>query len=745
MKVKKYFSFLFWALIISGILISCPNVTTGVEIKNPVTDITVTDGITEINEGATIILETGKKRTLIVSSISPAGVRGAAVTWSEGNADISIIPSSDGFSAVAEGIAEGSLTVTVSVANNDNTAPVTRTFTVSARLPAIPNPVTGIFVKDGSNIIEENTTIPIDVNEIKNLTVTVDPVGVENTTVTWSQGNTIVSLVPSSDGLSVVIKGLSPGGSLAVTVSASNTDNINPVTRTFTIQVKYDEIKSINKHQFRGVWISTAWNIDIANASSQSAFQTAYTNILNTLELWNMNAIIFQVSPMGDAFYNSAHRPWSSYFMNSAQGLNASGWDPLPWMIEEAHKKGIEFHAWFNPYRIGATALVLAPTNYAVLNPGHIFTFNGTRFLDPGYPQVRQHFANVIKELIENYDVDAVHIDDYFYPYNATQLDYDQATFELHGTGFAANQLGRENWRRYNNDELVKGVWQVIKAHNTANNKTVQFGVSPFGIWEHAAFNPSQGSNTSSGALASFRNGGYADTRKWIAEGWADYMIPQLYWHIGQTGSAFDILLDWWANLHTQYSNVHLYIGHANYKHVDATQHTQVGWQDPTQIPRQLDLIKEKPIVKGSSFYSYRSLINQPTNVPNGLPNLIESNILVKARYQEYKTLVPPKPWIKSDVPATPLNVSQNNNTITWTAGNDARYYVVYRITTATPGSNNAALVIQDASKIIGKVWRNSGTLSFTDTVANPNLYTYIVTAVSGAHVESVPVIAVKQ
>jgi len=203
-------------------------------------------------------------------------------------------------------------------------------------------------------------------------------------------------------------------------------------------------------------------------------------------------------------------------------------------------------------------------------------------------------------------------------------------------------------------------------------------------------------------------------------------------------------LLDWWANLHTQYPNVHLYIGHANYKHVDANQYTQVGWQNPQQIPMQLDLIKNKPIVKGSSFYSYRSLLNQPTNVPAGLPNLIESNNLVKARYQEYKTLVPPKPWINGTAPAAPSNVRQNGNTITWDTS-DARYYVVYRITTATPGSGNAANVITDASKIIGKVWRSSGIHTFTDNAANPGNYTYIVTALNAAHVESAPVIAVKQ
>jgi len=243
------------------------------------------------------------------------------------------------------------------------------------------------------------------------------------------------------------------------------------------------------------------------------------------------------------------------------------------------------------------------------------------------------------------------------------------------------------------------------------------------------------GSNTSSGALASYRTGGFADTRKWIVEGWADYMVPQLYWHIGQSGSAYDVLLNWWAELHEQYPNVHLYIGHANYKHVDSDQYTQVGWQNPQQIPMQLDLIDAKPIVKGSSFYSYRSLINLPNTNTAGLPNLIASNDLVRPRWQLYKTIVPPKTWINNQAPAAPSNVRQNGSVITWNASTGARYYVVYR------GTGSANTIIADPRNIVAKVWHDQ-TRSFTDNIANPLLYTYIVTALNGAHVESLPGIA---
>jgi uncharacterized lipoprotein YddW (UPF0748 family) len=533
--------------------------------------------------------------------------------------------------------------------------------------------------------------------------------------------------------------------------------------------VDTDEFKSANKYEFRATWVSTISNLDINRQSSETMFKKAYNNILDTCQSLNMNAVIFQVRPLLDAFYPSEINPWSQFLYSNKQGQGPA-WDPLEIMLEETHKRGMEYHAWFNPYRVTQSAYetllqnksqstldgmtnaqviallrdaeILAANNFAVLHPEYVYRYERKFYLDAGIPAVRQHIIDTIKEVIENYDVDAIHFDDYFYPYNAT--DAMMSAVEVNTAyyaGYPGNREAREQWRRDNNTALINGVKAAIAAENQTKNKAIQFGVSPFGIWYRNTLDP-RGSNTGATAFT-YTDGVYADTYKWIKDESIDYMCPQIYWEQTHASAPYDVLASWWADV-VEGLDVALYIGHANYKHIQTA--SVAAWQNPEEIINQLKFNQNDQRIKGSSFFSYKD-VNRTSGTGTGIPVLIESNKLIKA-YWEYPTLVPPKPWLKSTPPAAPLNVTRQGNKIIWadTTSNESRYYVIYRITTATEGSDDASRVVQDGSKIIARVWRDGQTNSYTDKdVEYPAQYTYIVTALNAAHVESAPSVAVKE
>jgi len=428
----------------------------------------------------------------------------------------------------------------------------------------------------------------------------------------------------------------------------------------------------------------------------------------------------------------------------------------------------MELHAWFNPYRVTVssgynasqfpgftlsqlddltneellnlyTALdngnKLDENNWAVKNPEFTYRYARGFYLDAGFPEVRQHVVDVITEVISNYDLDAIHFDDYFYPYGASAaLEMDDPSFALHGEGSSTSVPDRQEWRRQNNNKLIQEVKESINNHNMANNKAVQFGVSPFANYRTA-----------------YNNEIFIDPKKWISEGWIDYNVPQIYWFIGQAGEAnYAARLDEWEMFH-HWSNVHLYIGHANYKHISQYDDF-AAWRDPIEIIKQLNL-NDNPeyTVHGSVFFRYRSLIDRQTTSAADEEKrevLRESNRLVKERWGAYNTLVPAKHWLMQNVnPVENVKRKFRTGEISWTdnSNSDNRYYVIYRITTSTEESDNTEKVIADPSKIIGRVWRDESktTHFFTDnSVEYPAQYTYYVTALNRAHVESEPVAA---
>jgi uncharacterized lipoprotein YddW (UPF0748 family) len=297
------------------------------------------------------------------------------------------------------------------------------------------------------------------------------------------------------------------------------------------------------------------------------------------------------VRPAADAFWPSPYEPWSAY-LTGTQGRDP-GWDPLGTAVHEAHLRGLELHAWFNPYRVAMSddPGLLAPAHPARLHPDWTVAHGGRLYYNPGIPDVRRFVQDAMLDAVRRYPVDAVHWDDYFYPYPVAGEHFDDdAAFAAHGAGFTS----RAAWRRHNTDLLVH---ETAARLRTARPGT-RFGISPFGVWRNAATDP-LGSPTTAGVQT--YDDLYADTRTWVRRGWIDYIAPQVYWNIGFTPADYAALIPWWADT-VRGTPVDLYIGEALYKVGDPAQ--PAAWQDPRELLRHLDLCATRPEVRGNVYYS---------------------------------------------------------------------------------------------------------------------------------------------
>ena len=508
-------------------------------------------------------------------------------------------------------------------------------------------------------------------------------------------------------------------------------------------QIQIPKDPAHQKRQFRSAWVSTVDNIDFPSKKglTQDEFKAEFRKVLDDFEALNMNAVTVQVRPKLDAFYKSDINPWSEY-LTGTQGKDP-GWDPLPWMIEEAHSRNMEFHAWFNPYRVTNTYKpndtiqqmldTLAPNNWARLHPEYVVKFDGKLLLNPGEPAVMQYIADSIVEVVEKYDVDAIHFDDYFYPYKVTRngVTYyfgdageDKATFEKYGTSFT----DIKEWRRNNINTMISMVSNAIKA----KKPYVKFGVSPFGIWGHYDNHPAgspegEGSHTPVTSSASYDDI-YADTRKWAKEGTIDYITPQIYWAFGTTAAPYGELADWWANV-VKGTNCQLYIGHANYK----INSSDTDWKNPEEIGNQLKFNALYPEIKGSSFFSLKQLRLNNLGVTDKIKN----------EYFNTKALVPTMPWLDNKAPnkvgrVISTKAQDKGIELSWTdaADNDSTYYVIYRFEGKKLGD------IEDPSNILATVRRTAGQTSFNyvdKTADSSKEYVYQITAVDRLHNESKP------
>jgi uncharacterized lipoprotein YddW (UPF0748 family) len=365
-------------------------------------------------------------------------------------------------------------------------------------------------------------------------------------------------------------------------------------------------------HELRGVWVSTVQRVDFpSKASTDPVFlKKEWMKLLQFYKSLNLNAVIVQIRPTGDAIYPSKIVPYSQWLTGkSGKGL-AGNFDLLKFMVETSHTEGVEFHAWINPYRV----IIDGDTTH--LDAKHPFRahrnwcvkYGREYLLNPGIPDVRTYLSGVVEEIVQKYDVDAIHFDDYFYPYRLPNETFSDAeTFQQYGRGFT----NRDDWRRSNTDSLIYDIRQVIK-----NNKpNVQLGVSPNAVWRNLKDDPT-GSDTH--AYQRSYDDLYADVRGWIKNGWLDYVAPEIYFHRGFEIVDYEKILDWWTK---NSEGARLYISHAVYKINHQPKYP--AWSDPNEIPLQLQLARSKPKVEGLVFFSSKSLMDNPLGITDILRNEI--------------------------------------------------------------------------------------------------------------------------
>lgn len=383
--------------------------------------------------------------------------------------------------------------------------------------------------------------------------------------------------------------------------------------------------------EFRGAWIATVDNIDWPSkpglpVARQKAELRA---MLDRAELLNMNAVIFQVRPAADALYRSPYEPWSEY-LTGKQGLPPDPfYDPLKFAIEEAHRRGLELHAWFNPFRAYHPSMEgkLAESHIAKTHPEMVVEYGKYLWLDPGMKRVRQYSIDVIADVVRRYDVDGVHLDDYFYPYPVQNSAGTEIPFPDDKSYKRSKKLGeqqsRNAWRRQNVNKFVKRLHQEIKLIDP----TVRFGISPFGIWRPGHPEQIEGFDAYDRI--------FADARKWLQKGWVDYLSPQLYWPIDQEAQSFPVLLKWW-----QQQNVkgrHLWPG------IYTSGLTTKGWSSK-EIERQIGLIQRQGGASGAIHFSMKALMQNFGKV---------SGDLLSHEYSQ-PALVPASTWISNNAPPKP-------------------------------------------------------------------------------------------
>jgi len=374
-------------------------------------------------------------------------------------------------------------------------------------------------------------------------------------------------------------------------------------------------------YEFRGVWIATVDNIDWPR-KNQFDVESQKGEFIRQLDMHKsngMNAVVVQVRPASDAFYASQYEPWSQWLTGQQGKPPVPFYDPLQFTIQEAHDRGFEYHAWCNPYRANfdVNKASIAPNHITRLHPEWFLRYGNTLYFDPGNKDGQAWVVNVIKDIVDRYDVDAIHMDDYFYPYRIAGKEFpDSASYRLYGNG-----MNKEDWRRSNVDSIIYKLSVAIKE----TKPWVKFGISPFGVWRNQSKDP-EGSATKAGQTN--YDDLYADILLWLRNKWIDYVAPQIYWEFSQPNAPFQPILDWWNN-HTY--GRQCYIGLGIYRAGSNT-----AWKELTQLPRQIDSVRQKGNVQGAIYFSSTTFDNNP----NGWSDSLRNN------YYKEPALVPPMPWL---------------------------------------------------------------------------------------------------
>lgn len=356
--------------------------------------------------------------------------------------------------------------------------------------------------------------------------------------------------------------------------------------------------------EFRGVWIATVDNIDWPRQATTD-IESQKQDFIRQLDMHKangLNAVIVQVRPAADAFYPSPYEPWSQW-LTGVQGRPPSPYyDPLQFMIEESHKRGFEFHAWCNPYRadfnIGSSSI--APSHITKIHPEWFLDYGNKKYFDPANKEVQKFVANVIRDMVSRYAIDAVHMDDYFYPYRIAGKEFpDAASYTNSGS-----LLSKDDWRRSNVDSIIKKLNIVIKEEKPP----CKFGISPFSVWRNKDKDP-RGSDSKSDQTN--YDDLYADILLWLEKGWIDYVAPQLYLEIGHPKIPYEKLLDWWSK-NTFGKNCYIGLGIYRAGSNDA-------WKDKTQLPRQIEALRNTPNIQGMIFFSSKTFDKNPNGWSDSL------------------------------------------------------------------------------------------------------------------------------
>ena len=456
------------------------------------------------------------------------------------------------------------------------------------------------------------------------------------------------------------------------------------------------------KREMRGAWIQCV-NGQFLGMGTQKMQQTLSYQ-LDELQKDGVNVIIFQVRPECDALYESSLEPWSR-FLTGQQGKAPSPyWDPLQWMITECHRRGMELHAWINPYRAKTkNTTQLSQNHIAVRKPASCFKYDDLLLLNPGLPENRDYICEVARDIVSRYDIDGIHMDDYFYPYPvAGQTIPDDAQFRQYSNGIK----DRGDWRRYNVDLFIEQFYKTV--HDT--KPWVKVGISPFGIYRNKKSSPI-GSNTN--GLQNYDDL-YADILLWVNNGWLDYCVPQIYWEIGNKAADYDTLIRWWSQHAAQRP---LVIG----EDVERT----VKYSDPQntashQLPAKMRLHQQLPGVKGSVLWYAKAAVDNVGNYGTMLRNT----------YWRYPALQPSMPFIDGKAPKKVKGVkpvwTSDGYVLFWRAPkgkgwqDEAVKYVVYRF--AAKEKVNTA----DATKIVAITTQPFLKLPYDN---GKTKYTYVVTA----------------
>ena len=464
------------------------------------------------------------------------------------------------------------------------------------------------------------------------------------------------------------------------------------------------------KREFRAAWIQSV-NGQFRGMPTEKLKQNLIGQ-LNSLQKAGINAIIFQVRPEADALYASRLEPWSR-FLTGVQGKAPEPyWDPMQFMIDECHKRGMEFHAWINPYRTKTTLKSeLAPNHVYNIHPEWFVTYGDQLYFDPALPESRRHICMVVSDIVSRYDVDAIHMDDYFYPYPIKGKDFpDDASFARFGGGFS----NKGDWRRSNVNVLIKKLHETIREIKP----WVKFGVSPFGIYRNESSDP-LGSKTK--GLQNYDDL-YADVLLWAREGWIDYNIPQIYWHIGHPVADYETLVKWWAR---NTENRPLFIGQSV---MNTVQNADPKNPSINQLPRKMALQRAYQTIGGSCQWPASAVVE---NVGKYRDALI-------AEYHKYPALPPVFDFIDNEAPAKVRKMkpvwTEDGYILFWTAPkykeemNRAVQYVVYRF------NDQEKVNIDDPSHIVAITRDNFYKLPYED---GKTKYRYVVTALDRLHNES--------